>query len=62
MSEAAWMCKNPECGLMFQWNRGINMATYSKNEGESESNYVPGATKPEGCPECGCSEVDSLEG
>lgn len=61
MSQAAWMCLNTKCGLLFQWNGGINTATYDKN-GELVSKYVPGETKPSGCPECGEDEVDSLEG
>lgn len=62
MSEAAWVCKNPECGIMFQWNRMINVAAYSDDEEEPKSNYVPGKTRPEGCPKCGCPDVDSMEG
>ena len=61
MSEVAWMCRNPECGLMFQWNRGINMAIYSSGD-ETLNKYVPGGTRPDGCPECGQEKVDALEG
>ncbi len=61
MSEASWICQNPECGLMFQWNRQIETASYIKN-GEPVDKRVPGFTRPDGCPECGGDEVDSLEG
>jgi hypothetical protein len=61
MSEASWFCRNPECGLLFVWNRQIQMATYNKGE-EPINKLVPGGTKPNGCPECGSEAVEQLEG
>jgi hypothetical protein len=46
---------------MFQWNRQIETASYIK-DGEPVDKRVPGYTRPDGCPECGGDEVDSLEG
>jgi hypothetical protein len=61
MSEANWFCNNPNCGLMFQWNRQIQMASYNNGE-ETVDKLVPGDTRPDGCPECGGEEVEQMEG
>jgi len=61
MSEASWQCQNHKCGLIFQWNRLIGIASYFLQE-KPENRHVPGNTRPDGCPECGHDEVDCLEG
>lgn len=61
MSEAHWLCLNPKCGITFAWNRGIQVASYNLGD-EPQDKLVPGETRPEGCPECGEEDVDSLEG
>ncbi len=57
----SWMCKNPKCGLWFQWDRTLNIAVYNRGE-EDVNKYVPGDTRPSGCPECGQDEVEALDG
>jgi len=78
MSEAAWMCQNPNCGLIFQWNRFTGVASYRLlHKGvrrflgifkirytKEEDIEIPlcGDKRPQYCPECKSKEIDSLEG
>ena len=72
MSESAWLCRNRQCGLMFQWNLVTQVANYiivlpecqEYPDGEEISMQVEvsGDAKPCGCPQCGGREIEPLEG
>lgn len=61
MSESGWLCKNKDCGIMFQWHPSTKTAAYILGD-ENKSVAIPGDNKPSRCPECGGQKIESLGG
>lgn len=58
----SWMCLNPKCGLMFNWDRYHTKAVYclfdkAKKTDQKIGKPMGGGVRPYFCPECGGTEI-----
>ena len=62
-----WMCQNPQCGLIFNWDRYHTKTVYcifDEKKGIEKKVEKPmgGGVRPYYCPECKCLEIELIGG